>query len=159
MDVFELSSEGKEFVKKELGRYEDKHSAIIPSLYRAQRENGGYITPDVISHLSQQLQIPEARINEVFQFYTMFNQKTVGKYHVQVCCNISCHMNGAKNLFDTLCREFGVKEGEVTSDGRYSFSRVECLGSCDTAPMMQVNDDYHENLSVESAIQLLKKMP
>ena len=157
--MFELSAEGKEFVKKELKRYEDVHSAIIPSLYRAQKENGGFISEDVIAHLGHVLDIPAARINEVFQFYTMFNQEPVGKYHVQVCCNISCHMNGAKDLFAHLCREFGVKEGEMSSDGRYSFTRVECLGSCDTAPMMQVNEEYHENLTAESAIQLLREMP
>lgn len=158
--MFELSSEGKEEVKKELSRYEDKHSAIIPSLYLAQKENGGFISEEVISQLSEQMDIPESRINEVFKFYTMFNQKPVGKYHVQVCCNISCHMNGARDLYDNLCREFSVKEGQVTDDGRFSFSRVECLGSCDTAPMLQVNsEDYWENLTVESTVKMLKEMP
>src|SRR4051794_35762117 len=103
---FRLSAEGLAFVKKELERYEAKESAIIPSLYRAQKENGGWINSAVIRHLGEVMDLPEARINEVFKFYTMFNQKPVGKYHVQVCCNISCAMNGGRELLGHLCKEF-----------------------------------------------------
>ncbi|NQZ01849.1 MAG: NAD(P)H-dependent oxidoreductase subunit E [Bdellovibrionales bacterium] len=96
--MFELSSEGKEFVQKELGRYEDKYSAIIPCLYRVQKENDGWVSEEGVAHLSQLMDIPEADINEVFKFYTMFNQKPVGKLHVQVCTNVSCAMNGGREL-------------------------------------------------------------
>jgi len=157
--MFLLSSEGLEKVKKELGRYETKQSAIIPALYVAQKENKGWINEEVISHLSRVMEIPEAQINEVFKFYSMFNQKPVGTYHVQICGTLSCHVNGAPDLIEFLCKSFNVKLGEVSSDGRYTVSRVECLGSCGTAPMMQVNDKYYENLTPESALTLLKGLP
>jgi NADH-quinone oxidoreductase subunit E len=154
--MFQLSSEGLSAVKKELSRYETKESAIIPSLYIAQKENKGWISKDVIHHLANVMDIPESKISEVFNFYTMFNQKPVGRYHVQVCTNISCALEGGRELADHLCREMKVKLGEVTQDSRFTVSRVECLGSCGTAPMMQVNDKYYENLTNESAMNILR---
>ena len=156
--MFQLSEDGLNFVKKELARYEEPESAIIPCLFMAQKENGGHITEEVIDCLSGAMDLPTSKINEVFQFYTMFNQKPVGQYHVQVCNNISCALNGGRELTDHICRNLGVKVGEVTDDGRFSVSRVECLGSCGTAPMMQVNDEYYENLTEDSAIEVLKGM-
>ncbi len=156
--MFKLSEQGLANVKKELARYEAKESAIIPSLYIAQKENNGFITPDIIRHLSQVMDIPEARINEVFKFYTMFNQEPVGKYHVQVCTNISCALEGGREMVSHICKELGVKLNEVSADGRFTVSKVECLGSCGTAPMMQVNDTYHEKLTPESAMNLLRGM-
>lgn len=155
---FQLSPAGLAEVQKELKRYETKESAIIPSLYVAQRENKGWVNVDVIRELSRVMEIPEARINEVFKFYTMFNQKPVGKYHVQVCTNISCSVEGGRELASHICKELGVKYDEVSADGRFTVSRVECLGSCGTAPMMQVNDNYHEKLTPESAMNLLRGM-
>lgn len=156
--MFKLSEQGLAEVKNELARYEAKESAIIPILYVAQKENKGFITPDVIRHLSVVMDIPEARINEVFKFYTMFNQKPVGKYHVQICTNISCALEGGREMASHICHELGVKYDEVTADGRFTVSKVECLGSCGTAPMMQVNDKYHEKLTPETAMNLLRGM-
>lgn len=156
--MFTLSEQGLAGVKKELARYEAKESAIIPSLYIAQKENNGFITPEMITHLAKVMDIPEARINEVFKFYTMFNQKPVGKYHVQVCTNISCALEGGREMANHICHELGVKLNEVTPDGRFTVSRVECLGSCGTAPMMQVNDTYHEKLTPDTAMNLLRGM-
>lgn len=156
--MFELSVEGQEFVKKELKRYETIESAIIPSLYQVQKENDGWVSEESIAYLSQLMDIPEARINEVFHFYTMFNKKPVGKYHVQVCCNVACAMSGTREIADSFLEQYSVKEGEMTSDGQFTFTRVECLGACDKAPMMQINDDYHEGLTPESARQLLKDL-
>ncbi len=156
--MFKLSDKGLEFVKKELSRYESRRSAILPCLYLAQRENGGYINDDVITHLSHVMDMPESHIQEVFSFYTMYNKQPVGKFHVQVCCNISCAMNGSRELLQTMTKEFKVEENQVTSDGQFSFSRVECLGACGGAPMMQVNEDFHENLTPEKAVRLLKSM-
>ena len=156
--MFELSSEGLAKVKKELVRYKDKMSAIIPALYLAQKENKGWINEEVIDHLSKVMDIPASRINEVFKFYTMFNQKPVGKHHVQVCTTLSCAVNGGRELADHICKELKVGYDQVTEDGKYSVSRVECLGSCGTAPMMQVNENYHENLTPEMAMNILRGM-
>jgi NADH-quinone oxidoreductase subunit E len=156
--MFQLSQEGKDKVASELKRYEVKDSAIIPALYIAQKENGGWVSDEVVQYLSTLMDIPSSRINEVFKFYTMFNQKPVGKHHVQVCCNISCALNGGRELADHICKELKVNCNEVTDDGRFSVSKVECLGSCSTAPMMQVNETYFENLSPESAMNILRGM-
>src|SRR3954466_15203587 len=130
--MFELSKEGQEFVKGQLTRYEHKYSAIIPSLFRVQKESG-WVPPEAVPFLSQLMEIPEAHINEVLYFYTMFNKKPVGKLHAQVCTNISCALNGGRELAEHLCHQFGVKDGETTADGKVTVSRVECLGSCGTA--------------------------
>jgi NADH-quinone oxidoreductase subunit E len=154
--MFQLSPEGLKEVQKEMKRYEIVESAIIPALYVAQKENKGWISDEVISHLSQVMSIPASRINEVFRFYTMFNQKPVGKNHVQVCTNISCALNGGRELAKHICKELKVGFDQVTEDGRFTVSKVECLGSCGTAPMMQVNDRYYENLTPESAMNILR---
>lgn len=153
---FSLSPEGLAKVHAEIARYEDKMSAIIPALYIAQKENRGYISEPVICHLAEVMGIPESRINEVFKFYSMFNQKPIGRYHVQVCGTLSCHINGAEELIGHLCKELKVKQDQITEDGKFTISRVECLGSCGTAPMMQVNETYHENLTKESAMNILR---
>lgn len=156
MSAFRLSSEGLEAVQKELKRYEARESAIIPALYIAQKENQGWVNSAVIHHLSSVMEIPESKINEVFRFYTMFNTKPVGKYHVQVCTNISCALEGGRELVRYICKELKIGLDQVTEDGRFTVSKVECLGSCGTAPMMQVNDTYHENLRPESAMNILR---
>ena len=154
--MFQLSSEAKAKVQSEMKRYETKESAVIPALYVAQKENGGWISDDVVQYLSKLMEIPAARINEVVKFYTMFNQKPVGKHHVQVCCNISCALNGGREIAEHISKELKTGYGEVTEDGRFSISKVECLGSCSTAPMMQVNETYYENLTPESAMNTLR---
>ncbi|MGE3973499.1 MAG: NADH-quinone oxidoreductase subunit NuoE [Bdellovibrionales bacterium] len=151
---FKLSKEGQDLVKKELDRYEDKMSAIIPCLYQAQKENG-WISPEVIDTLSKEMDIPPARIQEVAMFYTMFNKKPVGKYHIQVCCNISCCMAGGREITQKLLNKFQVGLDEMTKDGKFTVTKVECLGSCGTAPMMQVNDEYYENLTQEKIDKLI----
>lgn len=156
--MFRLSNEGQEFVKAELARYETRLSAVIPCLYRVQKENGGWVSPESISHLAELMDLPESAITEVFKFYTMFNQKPVGRLHIQVCTNVSCAMNGGRELTRALCEAYNVKEGEVSADGKVTITRVECLGSCGTAPMLQVNDRYLENLTPQSALKLLKQM-
>lgn len=155
-ESFKLSAEGLAKVKKELARYEVIDSAIIPALYVAQKENKGWISPPVIRHLSEVMGITEAKINEVFTFYSMFNKQQVGKFHVQVCSTLSCHVNGAPELTQHLCKELRVGMDEVTEDGKFTISRAECLGSCGTAPMMQVNETYYENLTPESAMNILR---
>ena len=156
--MFKLSVEGEAFVEKELKRYETKRSAIIPSLFRVQKENGGWVSPEAVSYLAQLMDLPEVQINEVLFFYTMFNTKPVGRMHVQVCCNISCAMNSSREIVDHLLKEFDVKDGEVSADGKVTVTRVECLGSCGTAPMMQVNDRYYENLTAEKAVDVIKNL-
>ena len=158
--MFKLSEDGIKYIKNELTRYEVKQSAIIRSLYRAQDENGGWVSPEVIQTLSEVMDIPAAQIEEVATFYTMFNKQPVGKYHVQVCCTLTCAMAGGRELTDLMMKEAGCsKLGETSKDGLFTFSKVECLGSCDTAPMLQINrDPYIENLNDQKGIQLVKDL-
>ncbi len=156
--MFQLSEDGKQKVLSELKRYESRQSAVLPALYIGQKENKGHITPEVIKALSQVMDIPESQINEVFTFYTMYNKQKIGKYHVQVCRTLSCMLNGAEELTSHLCKELHVGLNEVTTDGRFTVSEAECLGSCGTAPMMQVADKYYENLTPESAMNILRGM-
>ena len=158
--MFKLSEDGLKFVKSELTRYETKQSAIIRCLYRAQDENGGWVSPEVIAHLSDVMEIPSAQIEEVATFYTMVNKTPVDKNHIQVCVTLTCGMLGGRELCDKMMKEAGCKkEGEVSPDGLFTFSKVECLGSCDTAPMLQVNrDPYIENLTTEKGLELVKSL-
>ncbi|MDX1814990.1 MAG: NADH-quinone oxidoreductase subunit NuoE [Thermodesulfobacteriota bacterium] len=138
-----------------LTRYPDREAAILPTLYLAQREFG-HLSDEAILYVAGLLGFTPARIYGVATFYTMFNKKPVGKYHLQVCRNLSCSLMGAEHLIDHVARRIGVKPGETTADGRFTLSTVECLGSCGTAPVMQVNDDYYENLTEESIDALLE---
>ncbi len=156
--MFQLSNDGKQKVLSELKRYESKQSAVLPALYIAQKENKGFVNAEVIQELSRVMDIPEAQINEVFTFYTMYNKKEIGKYHIQVCRTLSCMLNGAKELTNHLCQQLNTKLDQVTADGRFTVSEVECLGSCGTAPMMQIGNQYYENLTPEAAINLLRGM-
>ena len=155
---FQLSEEGLAFVKKELTRYETKRSAILPCLYRVQKENGGWVSPEAVSYLSKVMDIPTAYLNEVLLFYTMYNKSPVGKLHIQVCCNLSCAMNGGRELVKHLCQNFNVKEGEMSDGGEVTISRVECLGACDIAPMAQVNDEYIGPLKKETVVEQMKEL-
>lgn len=157
--MFELSDSGKKKVQEYLSRYETKRSAIIPALFIAQQENGGWVSSAVIRHLSEFMDLPITQISEVFTFYTMFNKKPMGANHIQICGNVSCAMAGGRDLVEYLCEKLNVSEGEVTEDGRFSVSRVECLGSCDTAPVLQINTDpYIENVDKEKLDQLVNEL-
>jgi NADH-quinone oxidoreductase subunit E len=155
--MFSLSEERVAIIKKELERYETRRSAIIPALYQVQEEHG-WISSESLDYLANLMDIPVADIKEVFSFYTMFNKKECGKYHLQVCTNVSCAMARSRELKDYICQKLGVKAGEVTSDGKFSVSQVECLGSCDTAPVMQSNFDYHENLNEAKIDQIIDSL-
>jgi NADH-quinone oxidoreductase subunit E len=152
-----LSKESVEYIKKELGRYESRLSAIIPALYQVQKEKG-WVSPESIQELAQVMDIPPAQITEVATFYTMFNKQPTGKFHIQVCNNITCSMKKGRELTDYITNKLGVKEAEISSCGRYTVSRVECLGSCDTAPVLQVNFDYHEKMDEKKVDELLARL-
>ena len=152
-----LPEKSKALIQKELKRYEQRESALIPALFEAQAVFG-WISREVIELLAHEMDIPSSRVSEVADFYTMFNKKPVGKYHVQVCTNISCAMVGARELMGAICGRIGVKPDEVSPDGKFTVSAVECLGACGYAPMAQINDEYHENLNEDKAYKLLESL-
>ena len=141
-----------------LTRYPDRKAVILPALHLAQKEFG-YVSDEAIVYIAGLVGASPAEIEGVATFYTMYNRKPVGKYHVQICRNISCSLLGAEHLIEHVSRKLGVRPGETTPDGKFTLAKVECLGSCGTAPVMQVNDEYHENLTVESIDRILDQLP
>ena len=150
----EFSSAAKEKVEKILSRYPEKQAALLPVLHLAQKEFGT-VTPEVEKYIADVLGLPPIRVHGVATFYTMYNKKPVGRHHVQVCTNISCSLLGADHLMKYIESKLGVKTGETTPDGRFTLTAVECLGSCGTAPVMQINDDYYENLTEQEIDRIL----
>jgi NADH-quinone oxidoreductase E subunit len=140
-----------------LTRYPTKEAALLPTLHLAQ-EVWGWISPEVVRYVGGLLDLSPATVFGVVSFYNMYNQKPVGKYHLQVCTNLSCMLWRAYDIYDHLCEKLDVKPGNITKDGLYTVSEVECLGSCGTAPVVQVNNDYHESMSVQKVDELLTRL-
>jgi len=132
-------------------------SLVLPCLRRIQ-EDRGYVADEDIDALVEYLKVPRIRIEEVLSFYGQLRRGAIGRWHLQVCHNVSCSMRGAERVIDGLCQRLAIEPGETTPDGRFTLSRVECLGSCGTAPVMMVNDTYHENLSEAAVDQLLGEL-
>lgn len=152
--ALEFSEKAKREIATKVDQLPDRHSALMPALYIAQREFG-YISPEVMEYLAAELSLPVSEVRGVASFYTMFNKDPVGKYHIQVCQNLTCSLLGAESLISYLEKKLGIACGQITPDGKFSLSRVECLGSCGTAPVMQINDDYYENLTAEKIDEIL----
>jgi len=138
-------------------QFPDAKSLTVPALHIAQ-EQYGWISEETMREVARVLNVPENHVIGVATFYTMFNKKPVGKYHIQVCTNVSCQLLGAEKISDYICNKLNIKVGETTLDNKFTLSEVECLGSCGTAPMMQVNNDYHENLTTEKIDKLLTEL-
>lgn len=138
-------------------QFPDTKSLTIPALHIAQ-ERYGWISEETMKEVAKVLNVPENHVIGVASFYTMFNKKPVGKYHIQLCTNVSCQLLGAEKISEYICKKLNIKVGETTHDNKFTVSEVECLGSCGTAPMMQVNNDYHENLTPEKIDKLLTEL-
>lgn len=137
---------------------ERKASAVLPLLDLAQRQNAGWLNPKAIEVVANFLSMPEIRVFEVASFYSMFNLKPVGKYHVQVCGTTPCMLCGSEEILKTCEKELGVKTGATTEDGMFTLSEVQCLGACVNAPALQINDDFYEDLSPESITNIIKTL-
>lgn len=141
----ELTDQTKKKIEEIASRYASKEAALLPILHLVQREKG-FISQQEEKQVAHLLNIKPIKIREVVTFYTMFNQKEVGKYHIQVCSNLSCSLLGAESLIDHLKDKLGIEVGETTSDQKFTLTTVECLGACEQAPCMMVNFDYYGNL-------------
>jgi NADH-quinone oxidoreductase subunit E len=130
-------------------------SLVLPCLRRIQEERG-YIADSDIDGLVEYLGVPRIQIEEVLSFYTQFRRKPIGRWHVQVCRNVACCMRGAEPILEHLASKLGVAPGQTTADGRFTLSSVECLASCGTAPVVMVNDTYHENITTAQLDVLLE---
>jgi NADH-quinone oxidoreductase subunit E len=153
---FAFAAENLDWAKEQISRYPEGRqvSAIIPLLWRAQEQAGGWLPQKAIEHVADLLGMPKIRALEVATFYTMFNLEPVGQFHVQVCGTTPCVLRGADKLI-ALCRERIGEQLHVAAGGKLSWVEVECLGACVNAPVAQINYDYYEDLTPESFTGIL----
>ncbi|MDH4027868.1 MAG: NADH-quinone oxidoreductase subunit NuoE [Nitrospirota bacterium] len=137
-------------------KYPDRKSALLPSLYIAQREFG-WLSNEAMTCVAQTLNLPEAFVRGTASFYSMFRHKPVGRNLIQLCTNVSCMILGAEKLVDLLNTKYGVKPGGTSEDGRFSLVEMECIGACGTAPAMLVNTDFYDNLTEKTIEEILGK--
>jgi len=156
---FAFTPENLEQAKKVIAKYPAgrQQSAVMPLLDLAQRQVG-WVSMPVIEYIAEMLDMAPIRVQEVVTFYTMYNQQPVGQYHVQVCTNICCLLKGSDGIVESVQSSLGVGFGETTGDQKFTLSEVECLGACVNAPMMQINDDFYEDLTPETATAVLEAL-
>ncbi len=154
---FEFSKENQKKLEGFLKRYPTKKAAMLPALWLVQ-EQEGWISPSAMETVAALLEVTPAAVFEVVTFYTMFNRAPIGRHHIQVCNSVCCCLRDSEQTVQYIEKKLGIKRGESTSDGRFHLTAVECLGSCGTAPMMQVNNDYHENLDEKRIDKILESL-
>ena len=137
------------------GRYPDFRSALLPSLYVAQREFG-WLSHEAMSYVARTLNLPEAMVRGTASFYSMFKHKEAGRHLIQLCTNVSCMILGAERLVDFLRTKYGMEPDNTTQDGRFSLVIMECIGACGTAPAMLVNTDFYDTLTEKRIEEILE---
>ena len=159
-ETFAFTPETEEKAAEVLKKYpEGWHaSAVMPFLDLAQRQNGGWLTQAAMDYVAERLAMPPIRVYEVATFYTMYNLKPIGRHHVEVCTNLPCWLRGSDQIVGACKKSLGVEMGETTEDGMFTLSSAECLGACVNAPMMQIGDDYYEDLDEESTMAILSEL-
>lgn len=156
-DLFRFTPENLKRIESITKKYPDgrQASAVIAVLDIAQRQNGNWLSVDAMNAVAEILNMAYIRVYEVATFYTMFNLKPVGKHFIQICRTTPCWLRGSDKLKDLCKDKLGIGKGETSSDGQFTLTEVECLGACVNAPMVQINDDYYEDLTTENFSQLL----
>jgi NADH-quinone oxidoreductase E subunit len=152
-----LSAKARQKIEALKAGHETHQSALIPALHAAQ-EDQGWLSPETQREVADLLGLTEQTVRGVVSFYTMFYQRPVGKYVLQVCRNLSCCLKGGHRLQHQIEEKLGIAEGETTTDGRFTLLSVECLGSCGTAPVLMVNDAYHEDVTPQDVDRLLTEL-
>jgi NADH-quinone oxidoreductase subunit E len=156
--AFVLSEAQERELLEILSRYPNKMAACIPVLHLCQSANDNWVSPEVIQFVSERLQLSPAHVKGVVTFYTLFNQHRPGKHQIWVCRTLSCALRGSDEILAHCQRRLGVGVGQTTADGRFTLRTAECLASCGTAPMMQVDKTYHEGLTPEKVDEILASL-
>ena len=154
---FKFTEENLKKIDETLKKYPVKKPAVMPVLWIAQEQNG-WISGEVMQEVASILEMTPEEVLGVVSFYTMYHQKPMGKYHIQVCTNVSCMLRGAYEIYDKVKEKLGIENMEVTKDEMFSIEEVECMGSCGTSPMIAVNEDYYENLTKEKALEIISSL-
>ena len=157
---FSFSSKNQDLAEAEIAKYPEgrKASAGMPLVELAQRQNEGWLSRAAMDYVAEFLDMPFIKVYEVATFYTMYNLKKVGKFHVQVCTNLPCWLRGSDQVVDACKNQLNISFGGTTEDEMFTLTEVECLGACVNAPMMQINDDYYEDLSEVSTKSILSEL-
>jgi NADH-quinone oxidoreductase E subunit len=153
----QFSSGALEEYQRIVRSYPAKRAAIMPVLWLAQKEFG-HLSAEVQQYVADLMGFPIAWVSGLASFYTMYYKKPIGRYHLQICTNVSCMLRGSDDILRVIEERLKVGLGETTADGKFSLDEVECLASCGTAPMMQVNEDFHENLTPQSTLELIERL-
>lgn len=151
---FQFDAERDAEFERLVKRYPTRESMILPALWLTQ-EQEGWISAEAIGYIADRIGTFASKVFEVATFYTMYNLHPVGEYHICVCRTLSCYLLGKQQIVDYLHQEIGIKPGEISKDGKFSLEEVECLGHCGTAPVVQVNGEFHEDMDVEKMKALL----
>mgnify|MGYP006274097567 CR=1 FL=1 len=156
---FEFTKRNKADADEHIAKYPEgrQKSAVMPLLWLAQRQNGGWISREAVEYVAAYLDLPVIKVLEVATFYSMYNLAPVGTYHVQLCGTTPCWLRGSDDIMQA-CKDFGLEKGKTTHDGLFSLIEVECLGACCNAPMVQINDDYYEDLDYDSMTAILSAL-
>ena len=157
MSGFKFSKENEEKFEALLLRYPERASLSLPSLWMVQYQEG-WISEDAMMYLADKLETSAMDIQSIASFYTMFNLKPVGTYHIQVCKTLSCKLCGSEDIRSHLQNKLGIKFGETTKDMKFTLTQVECLGACGQAPVMSFNDDYVGDLTIEKIDKMLDEL-
>ena len=159
-DNFSFSNENllkaKDIVKMYPKNY--RESSIMPLLSMAQSQNDGWLPKKAIEYVSKFLNVPEMKVLEIATFYSMYNLSPVGKHHIEICTTSPCMLRGSDNLLEKLKNWIGINTGEITDDNKFSLNRVECLGACVNAPVVKINENYYEDLDLQSFEELINKL-
>tara|TARA_A100001011_G_scaffold381794_1_gene450760 strand:- start:1691 stop:2296 length:606 start_codon:yes stop_codon:yes gene_type:complete len=155
--IFEFNEKFQNAAEEILKRYPEKNkkSAVMPFLYLAQKQNNNWIPLAAIKYISKYLSMPYISVYEVATFYSMFNLAPVGKYFIQVCTTTPCLIRGADKIVQVCKKKISEKENKISKNGECSWTEVECLGACVNAPMMQINNDYYEDLDEKNTIKII----
>lgn len=155
MSKFLFTAENLKKYEKILSRYDDRESALLPVLHLAQ-EQAGYLPEEVMTYVSSLMDIPVMRIKEVVSFYDMFYSEPTARNVVQVCTNITCSLYGSREMYQELLKRYQTENMKPTEDGRLFFQKMECLGACEMAPCMRLNNQYVGNLTLDKALDAIR---
>jgi len=154
---FKFTEENLARIAKARKKYPTALAAVMDTVYIAQEQNG-YISTEVMAEIAEVLGIDKVSVLSVVTFYTMYHTKPMGKYHVQVCTNVSCMLRGGYQIWDQVKAKLGLDHMGVGADGKFSLEEVECMGACGYAPMIAVNEDFYENLTKEKVEEILDSL-
>ncbi|HRK94993.1 MAG TPA: NADH-quinone oxidoreductase subunit NuoE [Rhodospirillales bacterium] len=159
-EPFSFSEENVAEARRLIAKYPEgrQQSAVMGLLYLAQKQNNGWLSQPALEHIAQFLGMPVIRVAEVATFYTMYNLQPMGRHHVQVCTNLSCWLRGSDEIMDACRDALGIEIGGTTEDGGFTLSEVECLCACVNAPIVQIDDDFYEDLTPESIRTILAEL-